>query len=204
MRYLKLLKVFTVLIITALLAAGCSSGRQVSRIDTKEIVDLSGRWNDTDARLVAEEMVSDVLTRPWLTEYLTTEGKKPVVIVGKIRNKSSEHIAVDVFANDIERELLNSGRVTFVASQDAREEVREERKDQQDFASAETFKKFYREIGADFLMTGVINSVQDTYEGEQVTYYQVDLELINIEDNTKAWIGTKKIKKYIGQDSYKL
>ncbi len=204
MRYLQLLKVFSALIIAALLAAGCSSGRQVSRIDTKEIVDLSGKWNDTDARLVAEEMVNDVLTRPWLTEYLTTEGKKPVVIVGKIRNKSSEHIAVDVFANDIERELLNSGKVTFVASQDAREEVREERKDQQDFASAETFKKFYREIGADFLMTGVINSVQDTYEGEQVTYYQVDLELINIEDNTKAWIGTKKIKKYIGQDGYKL
>ncbi len=204
MRYSKLVKIILALSLISLIAVGCGSSREVSRIDTKEITDLSGKWNDTDARLVAEEMVSDVLARPWLTDYMTANGKKPVLIVGKIRNKSSEHIAVDVFANDIERELLNSGKVTFVASKDARDEVREERKDQQDFASAETFKKFYREIGADFLMTGVINSVQDTYEGEQVIFYQVDLELINIETNTKAWIGTKKIKKYIGQDSYKL
>lgn len=204
MRYSKIVKIMLALSLISLIAVGCGSGREVSRIDTKEITDLSGRWNDTDARLVAEEMVSDVLARPWLTEYMTANGKKPVLIVGKIRNKSSEHIAVDVFANDIERELLNSGKVSFVASKDARDEVREERKDQQDFASAETFKKFYREIGADFLMTGVINSVQDTFEGEQVIFYQVDLELIDIENNLKAWIGTKKIKKYIGQNSYKL
>ena len=126
------------------------------------------------------------------------------MVVGKIRNKSSEQIAVETFVKDIERELINSGKVTFVASKDEREQVREERKDQQDFASPETFKQFYKEIGADYLMTGVINSIQDAVEGEKVVFYQIDLELINIETNTKAWIGNKKIKKYIGQDKYSL
>ena len=63
-------------------------------------------------------------------------------------------------------------------------------------------KKFYREIGADFLMLGVINSVEDQFEGEKVILYQVDLELIDIEKNLKVWLGNKKIKKYIGQNSY--
>ncbi len=190
------------LFVLTLLLFGCGSSREVSRIDTNEVVDLSGKWNDTDSRLTAESMVEDVLGRPWLTDFLTASGKKPVVIVGNIRNKSSEHIVVDVFVKDIERELVNSGRVSFVASKDEREQVREEREDQQDFSSEETMKKFYREIGADFLLTGTINSVEDQYEGEKVILYQVDLELIDMEKNLKVWLGNKKIKKFIGQGSY--
>ena len=100
--------------------------------------------------------------------------------------------------------MINSGKVSFVASKEEREEVREERTDQQDFSSEETMKEFYKEIGADFLLSGVINSVEDSYEGEKVILYQVDLELIDIEKNIKVWIGSKEIKKYIGQDSYEL
>jgi uncharacterized protein (TIGR02722 family) len=193
-------KIISIFILTVLLI-GCSS-REVSRIDSKEVVDLSGKWNDTDSRLTAETMVDDVLGRPWLTDFLTTKGKKPVIIVGDIRNKSSEHIVVDVFVNDIERELINSGKVSFVASKDVREQVREERSDQQDFSSEETMKKFYREVGADFLLSGVINSVEDKFEGKKVILYQVDLELIDMEQNLKVWLGNKKIKKFIGQGSY--
>jgi hypothetical protein len=183
------------------LLMSCSS-REVSRIDSKEVVDLSGKWNDTDSRLTAEAMVEDVLNRPWLDEFIMKEGKKPVVIVGNIRNKSSEHIVVDVFQKDIERELINSGKVSFVASKEEREQIREERSDQQDFSSSETMKKFYKELGADYLLTGVINSIEDKYEGERIILYQVDLELIDIEKNLKVWIGNKKIKKYIGQGTY--
>jgi len=122
------------------------------------------------------------------------------VIVGKIRNKSSEHIEVETFIKDIEKELINSGKVRFVASAEERSQVRAERKDQKDFASAETFKKFYKELGADYLLSGVISSVHDKYEGNEVKYYQVDLQLIDIETNEKVWIGDKKIKKFVSQD----
>ncbi len=185
---------------------GCSSApvRTVERIERDAVVDLSGKWNDTDARLVAENMVDDIIKRPWLTDFIAANGNKPVLIVGKIRNKSSEHIAIDVFTKDIERELLNSGRVKFVASKDEREQIREERKDQNDFASAESFKKFYRELGADFMLSGEINSVSDAIDGQKVILYKVDLQLIDIETNSKVWIGTKDIKKFIGQSGYKL
>jgi uncharacterized protein (TIGR02722 family) len=198
------IKMLSASLMIALLVFACGPSRQVTRIDSKEVTDLSGKWNDTDSRLVAEEMISDLLNRPWLTDFMTSKGKKPVVIVGKIRNKSSEHIALETFTKDMERELINSGKVTFVASKEEREQVREERKDQQDFSSPETFKEFYKEIGADYLMSGVINSVEDAIDGEKVVFYQVDLELIDIETNTKAWLGNKKIKKYIGQDKYSL
>ncbi|MBI9072179.1 MAG: penicillin-binding protein activator LpoB [Melioribacteraceae bacterium] len=192
----------TLFVVGLIFLVSCGGGRQVTRIDKNETIDLSGKWNDTDARLVAEEMISDVLKRPWIDEFLKERGKKPVVIVGSVRNKSSEHIEVDMFTKEMEKELLNSGRVSFVATKDEREQVRDERADQQKFSSEESMKQFYKEKGADYLLLGVINSVEDKLEGEKVIKYKVNLELIDVESNTKVWIGDKEIKKYIGQDKY--
>jgi uncharacterized protein (TIGR02722 family) len=181
------------------LMLGCGGGKQVTRLDPATQTDLSGKWNDTDARLVAEEMVSDCLSRPWLNEFSRTTGNKPVVTVGTIDNLSHEHIATETFIADFERELINSSQVRFVAAKDWRAEIRAERQEQQEFASRETMKKMRNELGADFILQGAIKSIVDQEEGKQVVFYQTDLELVNIETMEKVWIGQKKIKKGISQ-----
>lgn len=192
-----------ILVMAALLVIGCGSSKKVYRIDPETQTDLSGRWNDTDARLVAEEMVSDCLSRPWLTNFAKASGNNPVVTVGTIRNKSDEHIDVEVFTSDFERELINSGQVRFVAAKDFRQEIREERLEQQEFASPETMKKIRNETGADFILMGAIKTIVDEVEGIRVVYYQTDLEMVNVESMEKVWIGTKKIKKEISKSKTK-
>lgn len=188
-------------ILLALALAGCATGRSVQRTAADTQTDLSGRWNDTDARLVAEQMVDDLLGRPWLQSFVDDEGERPVVIVGLVRNRTSEHIDTSLFIKDIERELINSGSVRFVASDAEREALREERMDQQTQASRESIARLGDETGADFMLQGQITSAVDQVEGERAVLYQVDLELISIQTNEKVWIGQKKIKKIIEQSS---
>jgi len=193
-----------VLILLALtIVAGCGGGRKVTRLDPASTQDLSGKWNDTDARLVAEEMIQDCLGRPWLTEFVSANTKKPAVVVGRIRNKSSEHIDTEVFTIDFERELINSGQVDFVANTLERDDVHEEREYQRDYASEETVKQLRNELGADFILLGSVKTIVDQEGGKQVKFYQTDLELIDVESSRKVWIGTKKIKKGISQGSTK-
>lgn len=191
------------LVVILFVVLGCGSSRTVTRLEPETVTDVSGAWNDTDARLVAEEMIKDCLSRPWVTDFAAAAGKKPVVTVGTIANNTSEHIDAETFTTDFERELLNSGQVKFVASRDQRDEIRDERMDQRDFASKETMKKIRNETGADFILLGSIKSIADEAEGLRVMYYQTDLELINIESNEKVWIGTKKIKKEISRGKSK-
>jgi penicillin-binding protein activator len=191
------------LLLGALAMSGCGTSQSVSRIDPNETVDLSGDWNDTDSRLVAEEMISDVLSRPWLGEFKGEKKRPPDVIVGTVKNRSTEHIQTITFIKNLERELINSGRVNFVASKEERTEVREERADQQENASAESMKKFQQEAGADFMLRGDIATIVDQDRGDQVKYYQVNLELVNLESNRKVWIGEKKIKKLVSQSGTK-
>ncbi len=183
-------------------ALAACAGKTVSRIDTDTTVDLSGRWNDTDSRLVSEEMIRDCLNQPWLRSHMTTRAKKPVVIVGAVRNKSMEHIPTDTFIKDIERAFINSGEVTVVADAGARADLRAEREAMQGNVTAETLKKFGKEKGADYVMMGDINQIVDQEGGEKVSFYQTDLELVNVESNEKVWIGQKKIKKFIGKGKY--
>jgi penicillin-binding protein activator len=180
-----------------------SCATTVSRLDPAQTVDLSGRWNDSDSQFVAQAMVDDVLGRPWLSDFQGANKRKPVVIIGVIRNRSEEHINAETFTKDIERELINSNRVAFVASAEEREAVRSERFDQQLQANPDTIKRLHQETGADFYLRGVINSTTDAVEGKRLVAYKVDLELISIETNEKAWIGTKEIKKLITQSSFK-
>ncbi|UCE24435.1 MAG: penicillin-binding protein activator LpoB [Candidatus Zixiibacteriota bacterium] len=197
------MKKLLIFVLLACLPLGCGGGKTVTRLDTESVTDLSGKWNDTDSRLVAEEMISDCLSRPWLTNFAADQGAKPVVTVGTIRNLSSEHIEMGTFISDFERELINSTSIRFVASKEARAEIREERFEQQEFASRETAKKLREETGADFMLQGAIKTITDQEEGKRVVFYQTDLELVNIESMEKVWIGTKKIKKGIAQGDTK-
>lgn len=193
----KLLKLFLVALVVSGLV-GCGSVK-VKRTDVDKTIDLSGNWNDSDSRMVSEEAIKDCLAGNWLSDFNIQKGSKPVVIVGTVLNQSSEHINSDIFVSDLERSLINSGKVKFVADKTARVEVREEKVDQAENATKVTAKPSKQETGADFMLQGTINSVKDAVRGKYVVMYQVNLELINIVNNEKVWVGQKEIKKVVSR-----
>jgi len=188
----------------AVLFAACSGMPRVTRLGGDTVTDLSGRWNDTDSRLVSERMVSEMLSRPWYEAWLREKGGKPVVVVGRIRNETMEHINSRAFVADLERELINSGKIAFVAGGKDRDDLRRERLDQLSNSSEETIKEFGREIGADLMLFGSIVSFVDEAGGTRVVSYQVDMYLVDIEKNLKVWAGQEKIKKKIKRSRYRL
>ncbi|MCA9398991.1 MAG: penicillin-binding protein activator LpoB [Candidatus Omnitrophica bacterium] len=177
--------------------SGCASTK-VERVDTDRQVDLSGEWNDFDAQKVSDEMIADCLDSPWLHEFVKENGDNPVVIIGRVKNQSSEHINTQVFIKQLERALLNSGKVSFVASPDERDELREEREDQQrGFTDPETVAEIGRETGANYMLIGSLNSVKDALKNKYVVLYQVNLELVDLTTNKKVWIGQEELKKVV-------
>ena len=190
-----------------LVSGGCAP--RVTRMAPEQAVDLSGRWNDVDSRLVAEAVIRQSFESgagaSWATRYMQAHGgRQPTVVVGTVRNRSMEHIPVGTFVRDLERAYVNSGQVRVVAAPEEREEVRDERYDQQDHAAADTRARLSRELGADFMLQGDIESIEDREGGRSVVFYQVDLTLVDIETNAKIWVGQHKIKKFIERPRFGL
>ncbi len=188
----------TFALLAAALAVSACGIKRVSRVDPNSVTDLSGAWNDTDSRLVANELIGQSLTANWTRDWAAANaGQSPTIIVGEFRNRTLEHIAVGTFVRDLERAYITSGAVRVVASAAERDEVRGERRDQQTNASAETRARMAREQGARFMLQGDVQAIEDSEGREKIVFYQIDATMIDLETNAKVWVGQHKIKKYI-------
>lgn len=184
-------------------AAGCA--KKVVRIEPAAVTDLSGRWNDTDSRLVANQLIEQTLSAGWAKRYADTHGgDAPTIVVGTFANRTMEHIAVGTFVKDIERALVTTGAARVVASGAERGELRGERQDQQQHARADTRAAQRQEFGARYLLAGDLQAIEDVDGRERVVFYQVDAQLIDLETNAKIWVGQHKIKKYIERPRFGL
>ena len=194
----------TVLILgTVVFVNGCGKSVEVARVDSGKEIVLTDKWNDEDSRLVAEEMINDMLSYPWISQFNQRfPGKEPLVTVQRVRNKSHEHIAVDTFVNDIKRAVIRSGKAGFIATLEERQDTRAELADQDMNASADTRMEMGEEDGANFALSGTINSIVDQLDNQRATYYQVDLKLINLQTAREVWNGSKKIKKFMERKSF--
>lgn len=192
--------------------AGCSN-KHVTRVDPETVTDLSGSWNDTDSRLVANKLIAESLTNTWIEKYTAMHGgEPPTVIVGDFRNRTTEHIPVNTFVRDIEYAFVNSGAVRVVANSEERDEIRAEREDQQTNAQSTNRATLGMELGANYIMQGELQAIQDEEEtvrfgakrNEAIIFYQVDATIIDLETNVMVWAGQEKIKKYIERKPFGL
>lgn len=182
-----------------LASASCGpTRRDVRRVDPGTVVDVDYRFDDEDARQIYQGMANDALFRSWIDNWMVEHGgKRPVIIIGNIKNNTQDYINTKLFTRSFEREMLNSGRVRVVSARDDRGDLRDERLQGQEWNSPETRKIMKNELGADLMLLGDINDVQErSLRGETVVkFYQVNLDLTNLESNEKVWIGTQEVKK---------
>jgi len=171
--------------------------RTVTRISPDTPLDLSGRWNDSDSRVVADKMINELLSSPKFKEYAAARESKPAIVVGLIRNRTSEHIDAANYIKKLEVAIYNSTIAELVESEEFRDKVRVERAQQQDFAADTTVSKWGMEIGADLMLFGEMTSEVDTYNNKKVVNYITTLFLTDIETNKRIWYGQQEIKKYV-------
>ena len=174
-----------------------SCARSVSRIDPGQQIDLSGRWNDSDSRQVSNKMISDLLASEKFKEYVKQLGKKPTIIVGLVRNKTSEHIESEAYIKKLELAIFNSGAADLVESDSFRDKLRQERAQQQDFSDPATVAKWGKEVGANLMLFGEMTSETDLYQKERVVNYITTLFLTDMETDKRVWYGQEEIKKYV-------
>jgi uncharacterized protein (TIGR02722 family) len=171
--------------------------RTVTRVSPDTPIDLSGRWNDSDSRVVADKMIAELLSSSRFKEYAAERSAKPAIVVGLIRNKTSEHIDAGNYIKKLEVAIYNSDIAELVESEEFRDKVRVERAQQQDFADEPTVSQWGKEIGADLMLFGEMTSEVDTHNNKRVVNYITTLFLTDIETNKRIWYGQQEIKKYV-------
>lgn len=179
---------------------GCG-GTQVDRTASTASKDLSGRWNDVDAKQTANEMISKSLSAGWIDRFIGKNNRNPSIVLGKViaRAGDSEIISTAVFMKEIRREFVNSGKIDVL--DEDKESTRSELADQASMAAKG--KEMAAEAAADFMLKGTIN-VQNDQEGRQsVKFYVVDLEITDVQTRKIIWTERTSIRKEVEQSRWK-
>ena len=200
-------KVAVICILALILFSACASSgpTTVKRVDANTQIDLSGRWNDADVRMVSNTLINDCLSSPRVAQFIQqyssrNNGRLPACLVGAFKNDSSEHIDTSIVSRNMEIAIVNSGKMDFVAGGDTLDQIRSERQGQLEYASEETAVSLANETGAVLLLTGSVKSIVDRSGNTTVRSYFVSAELTNVETRTRLWMGSNdEIKKVITQ-----
>ena len=204
-------KLIFVCLILCVFISACSSTPKVTRVSADKQTDLTGRWNDSDVRYVCESLINSAINSPAIDAFVRdfmakNNGALPKVIVGSFRNVTSEHtVDTTIIANYMRVAIINSGKLAFVESGNVREEIREERFNQMFNASDATMAVQGHETGANFMLTGEVNSMEERLDNTTVRAYFVKATMTNIETNVILWEDfNSEIKKVIRQPRVKL
>lgn len=190
-------------VFTGLIMVSCGSTK-VSRIDSDEVIDLDGYWNESDVRIVCDSLIEECISSPRIAKFEGQQGRAPVVIIDSIRNQSSEHIDTSIVEKKFQTAIINSGVMEFVSSSTERQALREEKADQADHSTYDTAKEMDQETGADFMLKGSVKTIVQSAGDKTVRTYYVYAELHDIRTNKIVWMAENdSIKKVIKRQKAK-
>jgi penicillin-binding protein activator len=189
--------IFKLLIGLLIMLASCTAVR-VERQSSDTEVDLSGQWNDTDVKIMAESITQNLLNSDWVNQQTS---EKQTIIFDRIENKTMEHVETDAILKLVEKKLLDSQRFIVLASGINRSVARQEKKDYEANNQDPAGFKIVKEQAAKYIIQGVLHSILDQLKDDKTIYYQLTLNIIEIDKNKLVWSGQKRIKKLIQKSS---
>lgn len=188
-----------VVTLAAALVLGCYGNRAYTRgtyEDPNVIEMLSDQFNENDLQLIAKKMVESLTQSP---QFAQIQGQ-PVIVVGKLKNSTSEHIDMNSLRDKIVVQLVKTGKFRF-QDKDARTDVAEEYEYQgSGYVDPSQAKGKGQQASADFIFTGDISSIVQEVGEDKSVYYKMTGKLTNLRSGIMEWTDEKELrKKFIKQ-----
>ena len=183
-----------ILIAALTIATGCAGPRAFTKgtyEDPQTIALLDDRFNENDMQLIAKKMTNSILTAPMLASGET----HPAVMVGKMRNRTTEHIDMGALSDKIRTALLHSGRVRFVDASNRRDIAEEYEYQQSGYVDPAQAKAPGSQTGSDYLLTGTLTSNIQQVGKDKLVYYKATFQLTNLLTAEIVWSDEKEIRK---------
>ncbi len=179
----------TVTIIILFLTSGCA--QKVQYGDATAVETLTVDFGSTDLQMITKKMTDALLASPLLD---TTD--RPVIQVGRLRNKTDEHIDTKAITNKIRTALLQSGKIRFIAGEVRNEIIQElEYQAKSGYVDKTTCKRIGKQIGADYFLTGELTSIRKKAGRKMDLYFKITLNLVELETGLIRWAEEKEIRK---------
>ena len=171
---------------SALLVSGCATTNDYG--DPTSSKPLSTDFGSSDLQQIATSMVDSMLE----TAPLPADGRRPVLIIDPVKNKTMQHIDTESITDSIRTRLIRSGRFTF---QDRTTEASlQQELAYQKHAAANPVQEG-QQVAAEYMLTANLSEIEQKFGRVTDVYYKFTLNLRNLRTGTLDWADEKEIRK---------
>ena len=188
-------------ILLLVLFSGCSAFRaSTHKVGVEEDVRYDARYNYTDMRNVAGNVVDRFMSSP----LLATESTPPVVMIAGLQNRTTDYVDMENLSDKMRTMLIQSGRVKFVNSAH-RDKLLAEQGYQASNATPETQVAVGRQTGAKYMMTGSLAEMKQTtpkqvrVSKQELRYYKLTVEITDLKTGLIAWTTEEEFAREVSK-----
>lgn len=181
------------LVVVLAFAVSCAGPRAYTKgtyEDPNTIALLDDRFSENDMQLIAKKMIQSMAG----SDIVGSNGA-PVVMVGKMRNRTSEHIDMTMLSDKVRTQLIQSGRFRFADALNRRDIAEEYEYQQSGYVDPEQAKGPGSQTGAEYLLTGTLTANVQQAGRNKLIYYKANFQLTNLLTSEIAWTDEKEIRK---------
>ena len=183
------------LTLLALATGGLTGCETVKYGDAQAVETTNTDFGSTDLHLIASKLVDSLLASP-LTGQITANGKRPVVFVDSVANKTDEHVDTESITDTISTKLLQSGQYRFVDMakvNTVRAQLNFQNNDP--LANPANAIHFGQMTGAEYMLYGNLAGIDKHNGDNQDVYYKFTLRLMDLKTGLIDWQDEKEIRK---------
>ena len=185
------------IVVIAAIAAAFSSGCSTSMVATETQLDrkaMTAALEPQDVRRTVEKMVDSMLAdQEFIAEI---GGKRPVLDITGIKNRSSMHLDMRSITSSIRTKLLRSRRFRFMDRSTAADDL-QIMNDQALNGMTDQSKavKMGRQSAAQMYLYGELSEMRQHVDGVTDRYYKFTLNLKDIGSGEIVWSDEQEIRK---------
>lgn len=178
------------------IAAGCSTTYEYG--DAGDVPVYSTGFGATDLQQIAAAMTDSLLTFPPVVEV--TSQRRPVLVVEKVKNKTTQHIDTESITDSIRTKLIRSGKFRFLDKSTDGQTIDEiSRQQEQGLTRQDTAAQFGTQEAAEYILTANLSEIEqrkdEFWNKKKAVYYKFTMNLKNLKSGILEWSDEKEISK---------
>lgn len=164
--------------------------------DETSVQALSTDFSSTDLQTISADMVDKLLSFPPIVE--TTSQRRPVLVVGSIKNRTTRWIDAKAITDTITSKLILSGKFRYVDRSTDREVISELKTQQEGgLTNPNKAKQFGQQEPAEYIITGDFIDISQQANGKKDVFYKFTLSLRNLQTGIVEWKDEHQIRKLV-------
>ena len=189
------------LIIIICLVAGCAP---TIKYEIKDVETVTGSdWSAKDLKDVSDYMAGSVKQAAFISSPQYINEKPRWMLARDMKNETDEHVNTRTIMEKIRTRLINGGIANFIDDQAVEDILNQMKLQQSGLFDSKTVAQVGKLVGAKLILRGTISSIRKKTDRKDIIYYNITLQLVNIQTGEIIWTDEKEIQRLTSKSMFR-